>query len=321
MGSEMCIRDRANAGIKDVGIIIALETGEEVKQYVQDGSTWGFNVEYIPQEPLGLAHAVKIARQFLGQDDFLMCLGDNVLGDSIAEYIKEFESQDLDALVLLKEVDNPQAFGIAVLDSQGNVVKLIEKPKGPPSNLALVGVYIFSPNIHKAIDRIKPSWRGELEITDAIQELINMGYKVKAEIVKSWWIDTGKKDDILSANAVILDEYIKREIRGTVENSAIEGRVTVEEGAVIRNSKIRGPCIIGKNSVVENSFIGPYTSIGNQCNIANSIIEYCVIMNNTVVENVNRLEESLIGRNAKVSMRNNKNIIKLNIGDYSHVEI
>ena len=190
-----------------------------------------------------------------------------------------------------------------------------------PSNLALVGVYIFSPNIHKAIDRIKPSWRGELEITDAIQELINMGYKVKAEIVKSWWIDTGKKDDILSANAIILDEYIKREIRGTVENSAIEGRVTVEEGAVIRNSKIRGPCIIGKNSVVENSFIGPYTSIGNQCNIANSIIEYCVIMNNTVVENVNRLEESLIGRNAKVIMRNNKNIIKLNIGDYSHVEI
>lgn len=311
----------SRTGIKDVGIIIAPETGNEVKQYVKDGSEWKIRVTYIPQEPLGLAHAVKTAREFLGDDDFLMCLGDNVLGDDISKYVKKFEEENLDSLILLKEVDNPQAFGIAVLDNDGNVIRLIEKPKEPPSNLALVGVYIFSSNIHKAIERIKPSWRGELEITDAIQELINMGYKVKAEILKSWWIDTGKKDDILSANAIILDEYIKRDIKGRIENSVIEGRVTIDEGATIRNSKIRGPAIIGKNTLIENTFVGPYTSIGSNCRIVNSIIEYCVIMDGTEIENVDRLEESLIGRNAKVLMKSNKNIIKLNVGDYSQVEI
>lgn len=311
----------ANAKIKDVGIIIAPETGESVKSYVKDGREWGFNVKFIPQEPLGLAHAVKTAKDFLGQDAFLMCLGDNVLGDNISKYITMFRENELDALVLLKKVDNPQFFGVVVLDDEGNVVKLIEKPKDPPSNLALVGFYIFSSKIHDAIDKIKPSWRGELEITDAIQEMVNMGYKVKAEILKSWWIDTGKKDDILSANATILDEYIRRDIRGTIKDSVIEGRVTIEENAIIRNSKIRGPCIIGKESIIENSFIGPYTSIGDHCNIKNSVIEYCVIMNGTNIAKVNRLEESLLGQNAKVIMNNNKNIIKLHIGDYSQVEI
>lgn len=311
----------ASANIKDVGIIIAPETGDEVKQYVKKGDIWGFNVQYIPQDPLGLAHAVKTAKPFLGQDNFLMCLGDNILGDSISKYVEIFENQNLDALILLKEVDTPQSFGIAVLDNKGNVIRLIEKPKEPPSNLALVGVYIFSQNIHRAINNIKPSWRGELEITDAIQELINMGYKVKAEILDSWWIDTGKKDDILSANAIILDEYIKRDIQGTIENSVIEGRVTIEKNAIIRDSKIRGPCIIGKDSIIENSFIGPYTSIGYHCKIKNSVIEYCVIMNGTIIDKVDRLEESLLGRNAKVVMSNNKSIIKLHIGDYSQVEI
>ncbi|MEQ9716180.1 MAG: glucose-1-phosphate thymidylyltransferase [Candidatus Asgardarchaeum sp.] len=311
----------AEIGIKDVGIIIAPETGHEVKAYVKDGSEWGFKVTYILQEPLGLAHAVKTAKNFLKNENFVMCLGDNLLGDGIAKYAIEFVESHIDALILLKDVDNPSAFGIAVLDDKGNVLKLIEKPKKPPSNLALVGIYFFSPNIHNAIDRIKPSWRGELEITDAIQELINMGYKVKAEILKSWWIDTGKKDDILSANAIILDEYIKRDIKGKIENSVIEGRVTIDENAIIRNSKIRGPAIIGKNTLIENSFVGPYTSIGSNCRIVNSIIEYCVIMDGTEIENVDRLEESLIGRNAKVLMKSNKNIIKLNVGDYSQVEI
>ena len=310
-----------NAGIKEVGIIIAPETGDEVKRYVKNGEEWNVSVTYIKQEPLGLAHAVKTAKSFLGSSDFVMCLGDNLIGENIKNYIDTFKEKKADALILIKEVENPKAFGVAVLDKNGNVIKLIEKPKVPPSNYALVGFYIFTPKVHEAIDRIKPSWRGELEITDAIQEMINMGYKVIAEKLDSWWIDTGKKDDILSANAVILDSYARREIRGKLTNTIVEGRVIIEENAKVVNSKIRGPCIIGKNTVIEDSFVGPYTSIGNDCYIKNSVMEYAVVMEKTTIMNVNRLEESLVGRNTKVIMKNNKNIIKLSIGDFSNVEI
>lgn len=311
----------SHAGIRNVGVIIAPETGEEVKSYVKNGKEWGINVTYIPQEPLGLAHAVKTAKEFLGDDDFLMYLGDNLLGDSVDTLVKRFKEEDVDALILLKEVEDPRAFGVAVLDEKGNVTRLIEKPKEPPSNLALVGVYLFSPNVHEAIERIKPSWRGELEITDAIQEMINLGYKVKAEILESWWLDTGKKDDILTANAIVLDEFIKREIKGEVIDSKIEGRVKIDKGAKIVNCKIRGPCVIGESCVVENSFIGPYTSIGNNSKISNSAIEYCVILENAVIENIDRLEESLIGKNAKVSKNHGHRAIKLHIGDFSEVNI
>ncbi|MDH5390959.1 MAG: glucose-1-phosphate thymidylyltransferase, partial [Candidatus Bathyarchaeota archaeon] len=189
----------SQAGIKDVGVIIAPETGKDVKNYVKDGSAWNIKVNYIVQEPLGLAHAVKTARSFLDEDDFIMYLGDNLIGKGINTLLERFRNEKLDNLILLKEVENPTRFGIAVLDSQGNVTKLVEKPKTPPSNLALVGVYIFSSKVHQAIDSIRPSWRGELEITDAIQEMINQGFKVKAEKLDTWWLDTGKKDDILVA--------------------------------------------------------------------------------------------------------------------------
>jgi glucose-1-phosphate thymidylyltransferase len=313
----------ADAGIKDVGVVIAKETGEDVKRYVKDGLAWGFNsVTYIVQEPLGLAHAVKTAREFLGDESFIMYLGDNLLGEGVTNLLKKFEEESLDALILLKEVEDPHAFGVAVLDEKGNVAKLIEKPPEPPSNLALVGVYVFSPKVHKAIDRIKPSWRGELEITDAIQEMINLGYKVKAEVLNSWWLDTGKKDDILSANAVVLDEVLKTEIHGEFdESSRITGRVKIGEGTKVINSKIRGPCVIGENCVIENSFIGPYTSVGNETRISNSAIEYCVILDNVVVENIDRLEESLIGRNARVRKNQGHRAIRLNIGDYTEVEL
>ncbi|MGB9741414.1 MAG: glucose-1-phosphate thymidylyltransferase, partial [Candidatus Bathyarchaeales archaeon] len=228
----------AQTSIKDIGIIIAPETGEDVKNYVKDGRAWNINVTYIPQEPLGLAHAVKTAQDFLGEDNFIMCLGDNLIGKGFNTLIEKFEKEKLDALILLKEVEDPTRFGIAVLDEKDNVVKLIEKPKTPPSNLALVGVYIFSNKIHKAIERIKPSWRGELEITDAIQEMVNQGWKVKAEKLDTWWLDTGKKDDILYANAKILDEYIKQEIKGETIESKIEGRATIQKGAKIINSTI-----------------------------------------------------------------------------------
>jgi len=311
----------SQAGITDVGVIVAPETSQDVINYIKDGSAWNIKVTYIPQEPLGLAHAAQTAQKFLGEEDFIMCLGDNLIGKGVGALLKRFEKESLDALILLKEVEEPTRFGIAVLDGNDNVTKLIEKPKTPPSNLALVGVYVFSNKVHRAIGEIKPSWRGELEITDAIQEMINLGYKVKAERLDTWWLDTGKKDDILLANAKVLDEYIKQEIKGEITDSKIEGRVTVRENAKIINSTIRGPSIIGEDCTIQNSFIGPYTSVGNQTRIIDSSIEYCVVLGNALIKGVERLEESLIGRNAVVIKNHDHRILKLNVGDYSEVEI
>jgi len=311
----------AETGINQIGIIIAPETGHYVKEYVKDGSEWNCNVTYIPQEPLGLAHAVKTAKSFLGEESFIMCLGDNLQGQGLTAFVQKFTKEKMDALILLKPVDDPTKFGVATLDEKDNIVELVEKPKAPSSNLAIVGTYIFSSKIFKAIDKIKPSWRGELEITDAIQEMINMGFKVKAEILSTWWLDTGKKDDILTANAKVLDEYTKREIKGVVQESKIEGRIAIQENAKVVNSTIRGPCVIGEGCVVENSLIGPYTSIGNRTKITDSSIEYSVILENAEITGVDRLEESLIGKNAKVRRNHRTGCLKLHIGDYSEVEI
>jgi glucose-1-phosphate thymidylyltransferase len=311
----------ASTNIKKVGIITAHETGQFVEDYVKDGSSWNLSVSYIPQEPLGLAHAVKTAKRFLGSDSFVMCLGDNVTGQGLESFVRRFKSEHLDALIILKEVDNPSSFGIAQLDNKGNIIKLVEKPKTPMGNLAIIGTYLFSNKVHEAIERIKPSWRGELEITDAIQEMINMGFTVKAEILNSWWLDTGKKDDILSANARILDEYIQRDIKGTVTNSVVDGRVKVEPEAKIVNSTVRGPCIIGKGVLVEDSFIGPYTSIGDGSKICNSNLQYCVVQDCVIVNDVERLEDSLIGKNAKVTRNQRNRTIKLHVGDYSEIEV
>jgi glucose-1-phosphate thymidylyltransferase len=311
----------ASTSVKKVGIITAPETGQFVKDYVKNGSNWNLQVDYIPQEPLGLAHAVKTAKRFLGQDSFVMCLGDNVTGQGLNAFVKKFKNEHLDALIILKEVENPSSFGIAQLDKKGNITRLVEKPKTPMGNLAIIGTYLFSNKVHQAIERIKPSWRGELEITDAIQEMINMGFSVKAEILNSWWLDTGKKDDILSANAKILDTYIEYDVKGTVTNSVLDGRVHVEPDAKIVNSTVRGPCIIGKNVSIENSFIGPYTSVGDCSAIVNSNVEYCVIQENVTIKDVERLEESLIGKNAKVTRNQRNRTIRLHIGDFSEVEV
>jgi len=311
----------ASTSIKKVGVITAPETGQFVKDYVGDGSNWNLSVNYISQEPLGLAHAVKTARRFLGQDSFVMCLGDNVTGQGLTKFVRKFKSEQLDALIILKEVEKPSDFGIAKLDEKGNITKLVEKPKTPMGNLAIIGTYLFSSKVHQAIEKIKPSLRGELEITDAIQEMINMGFKVQAEILKSWWLDTGKKDDILSANAKILDVYIERDLKGTMTNSTIDGRVKVEPGARIANSTVRGPCVIGKNTVIENSFIGPYTSVGDWSQIINSQLEYCVIQENVTIKDVERLEDSLIGKNTKVTRNQRNRTIKLHVGEYSEVEV
>jgi glucose-1-phosphate thymidylyltransferase len=311
----------AETEINQIGIIIAPETGHYVKEYVKDGTDWNCTVTYIPQEPLGLAHAVKTAKPFLGEESFIMCLGDNLQGQGLTAFVQKFTKEKMDALILLKPVDDPTKFGVATLDEKANIVKLVEKPKDPSSNLAIVGTYIFSKNIFKAIDQITPSWRGELEITDAIQEMINMGFNVKAETLSTWWLDTGKKDDILTANAKVLDEYTKQEIKGIVQESKIEGRVTIRESAKVVNSILRGPCLIGDNCTIENSFIGPYTSIGNGTKIVDSSIEYSVILEDAQISGVDRLEESLIGKKAKVTRNHRNGCLKLHVGDYSEVEI
>ena len=311
----------AATSIKKVGIITAYESGQFVKDYVKDGSGWNLNVCYILQEPLGLAHAVKTAKRFLGKDSFVMCLGDNVTGQGLEVFLKKFKKDHLDALIILKEVDTPSSFGIAELDEKGNIINLAEKPKTSMGNLAIIGTYLFSNKVHEAIERIKPSRRGELEITDAIQEMINMGFSVKAEILKSWWLDTGKKDDILSANARILDEYIQRDIKGTVTNSSVDGRVKMESDSKIVNSTVRGPCVIGRDVLVENSFVGPYTSIGDGSKICNSNLEYCVVQECVTIKDVERLEDSLMGKNAKITRNQRNRTIKLHVGDYSEVEV
>jgi glucose-1-phosphate thymidylyltransferase len=309
------------AEIKEVGIIIAQETGTSVMEYVGNGSKWGFKTEFIPQEPLGLAHAVKTARKFLDDEDFVMCLGDNLLGTGIKDFVKRFQNEKLDCLILLKAVSDASHFGVAVLDSEGNVKQLLEKPKDPPSRLAIVGTYLFSSKVHEAIAMIKPSARGELEITDAIQEMVSLGFKVKAEVLDTWWLDTGKKDDILNANSIVLDEYVKRHIDGEVIESSVDGRVRVERGARIVRSKVRGPCVIGEGAVIENSFIGPYTSIGNGSKIINSGIEFSVILENAYVQDIERLEESLLGRNSRIYKNGKGRIIKAHLGDYSELEV
>jgi len=309
------------AGICDVGVIIAQETGASVREYVGDGSKWGFKAEFIPQEPLGLAHAVKTARPFLGEESFVMCLGDNLLGTGIKGFVGRFREEGLDCLVLLKAVSDASRFGVAVLDRRGNVKQLLEKPKDPPSRLAIVGTYFFSSKVHEAIARIKPSARGELEITDAIQEMVNLGFKVKAEVLDTWWLDTGKKDDILMANSIVLDEYVKRHVDGEIVESNIEGRVRVERGARIVKSKVKGPCIIGEGALIENSLIGPYTSIGSGSKIISSNVESSVILEGAYVQGVARLEESLLGRNSRICRSGKGRVIKAHLGDYSELEV
>ncbi len=298
------IEDVIEAGIKDIGIILG-PNKEQVIETVRSVD-WDANIEFIYQgEPKGLAHAILCAEEFLGNEEFVMYLGDNILRDGIVEHANKFRKLNPDALILLTEVEEPQRFGVAELDEYGRIKRLIEKPKVPPSNYALVGVYFFKPVIMEACKNIKPSWRNELEITDAIQWLIDNGYKVEASIVTGWWKDTGKPEDILEANRLVLDD-IRSKNEGKVENSKIMGRIVIERRAVIKDSVIKGPCIIGENSQVINSYIGPYTSIGNNCEIEGTEIEDSVIMDGSKIINAGRIVESLIGKNVRVQECNSK---------------
>ncbi len=317
------LENLARAGIKEVGIIISPETGGLVKEATGDGSRWGVAITYLLQsEPAGLAHAVKVARPFLGESPFVMYLGDNLIQSSITPFLADFHREELDALVLLKEVDNPQQFGIAQLNGQGRLVRLVEKPQAPPSNLALVGVYFFTPAIHMVIDTLSPSWRGELEITDAIQALLASGRKVGWRRLEGWWLDTGKKDDLLTANTLVLDTLGERDLQGEVdEASQITGRVSLGPGSRVVNSIIRGPAAIGAGCVIVDSFIGPFTSIGDGSRVEASVIEHCVILAGAVISRVDRLEDSLLGRNARVARHNSRRSLQLLLGDDSVVEL
>ena len=311
----------ADDGIKQIGVIIAPETGEQIRDALSS-NPWDVNFTFIEQaEPLGLAHAVKVSRDFLGDDPFIMYLGDNLLEEGIGEFRKRFEDSGADSMILLKEVDDPRLFGVAAIDEDGRVCKLVEKPKKPPSNLGLVGVYLFSPLIHQAIDEIQPSGRGELEITDAIQKLLDQGRNVNSLIVKGWWLDTGKKDDMLEANRVVLDQWAKSDLNGEVDDeSRVAGRVVLGHGSRIIRSRVRGPAVIGAGSIIEDTFIGPSTSIGENCIVRNTSLEHCVLLDGVTIEGAGRVEDSILGRNAVVRRTSgNHEALHLMVGDDAEV--
>ena len=312
------------AGIKDIGIIISPETGNQIKEAVGDGLNWNARITYILQdEPSGLAHAVSTAKTFLGESSFLMFLGDNLLEGGIKGFVQAFAKSSLDALILLKEVDNPSLFGVAELNKKGEVIRLVEKPKKPKTNLALVGVYLFNSEIHNAIKQLKPSRRNELEITDAIQKLIDKGQKVNSHILQGWWLDTGKKDDLLEANRVVLDDFIKRDIKGTIgKSSKVSGRVELAQGALVENSTIRGPVSIAGGCKIINSFVGPCTSIGENTIVEDSSIEHSVIMADSYICGIERLEDSLIGKGVQVKRCSDGfKAVRLFIGDDARIEL
>lgn len=311
------------AGIREIAIIVG-DTRDEVMAAVGDGARFDAHITYIHQEqPLGLAHAVWTAREFLGDSSFVMFLGDNLIQHGVTDFVRKFESADMDALILLKSVENPSSFGVAELGPNGQIVRLEEKPKKPRSNLALVGIYLFRPAIHEAITRIQPSARGELEITDAIQELITSGHQVHPHIHLGWWLDTGKKDDMLEANRVILDE-LEKCVEGQLdEESRVIGRVCIGRGAQLIRSTVRGPAIIGEGCRLEDTFIGPYTSISERVVIQKAEIEHSIVLEDSqILDPGQRIEDSLIGRGVRVRRDGGRPAaLRLLLGDDSEVAL
>ena len=312
------------AGINDIGIIVSPDSGSYIREALSDGSRMGMNITYIIQsEPLGLAHAVKVAQDFLGNSPFVMFLGDNLIQGGIKDLVEQFHTSSFDANILLKEVSDPRAFGVAELDASGRVIHLVEKPREPKSNLAVIGVYVFTTEIHKAIARTKPSGRGELEITDAIQKLLEMGREVGSHILQGWWLDIGSNEGLLEANRVVLDDSLEQDIKGEIDSqSRINGRIEVKEGAKIKNSLIQGPVSIAEGCRIRNSVINPFTSIGAGTVIEDSSIEHSVILDNCQVLKIEHLADSVIGRNTVLTAREQCfKAIKLFIGDDSRVEL
>ena len=311
--------DIAEAGVVETGIVVG-ETGDEIRDAVGDGSNWGLKVTYIEQEaPLGLAHTVLVARDFLGEDPFVMYLGDNMLRDGIVPFVKRFEAEGCAAQIMVTHVEQPEQYGVVEMDGE-RVVRLVEKPQERISDLALVGVYLFDASVHDAVRALAPSGRGELEITEAIQWLLDKGNDVKVHRVQGWWKDTGQPEDLLEANRLVL-EGSQPANEGEVDAaSKLSGTVILQKGARIQNSKLRGPLIIGPNTVIKDSFIGPFTSIGPDCMVEDSEIEHSVIMEECRLRGVRRLEDSLLGRGVVVERSDDRpRSYQLMVGDSGRV--
>ena len=317
------IEAMAAAGIREVGIIIAPETGDEIRAAVGDGSQFGVSVTYVVQdEPAGLAHAVLTAEPFLGSSPFVMYLGDNLLQGGMEDLVDAFREHGPEALILLTPVPDPQNYGVAELGPDGGVLRLVEKPPEPATDLALVGVYMFTPAIHEAARSIEPSPRGELEITDAIQWLVDGGRRVEPHVVRGWWKDTGRLDDMLEANRLILDTVV-RAIDGSLVDTQVDGRVVVEEGAVLERATVRGPAIIGAGAVVRDSYIGPYTAVGRNCVIERAEVEHSILLEGSSVRGLDgRMESSLLGRDVAISRGDRQpRAYRFMVGDKSEIGI
>ncbi|MFO7996177.1 MAG: glucose-1-phosphate thymidylyltransferase [Dehalococcoidia bacterium] len=312
------------AGIQDIGIVVSPDSGPYIEEAIGANSEWRGKIAFVVQpEPLGLAHAVKVAQGFLGDSPFLMLLGDNLIQDGVRDFLHEFHASSVDASILLKEVSDPRAFGVAELDSSGRVVHMVEKPQEPKSNLAIIGVYLFTPEIHKAIAQIKPSWRGEMEITDAIQKLLEMGKEIRSHVLRGWWLDIGSNDGLIEANRVVLDAFLKRDVKGEVDRqSRIVGRVHIGEGTILESSRVRGPVAIAANCRIRHSVIQPFTNIGSGTVVEDSSLGRSVILENCQISKIKRLADSVIGRNTVLagqgkSPRN----LRLFIGDDCRMEL
>ncbi len=331
------IEHMAAAGIKDIGIVVGVDAAAaEIVETVGDGSQFGVKVTYITQaEPLGLAHCVRVSREFLGDADFVMYLGDNMLQQDLLTFVDRFEAAYHEhpalgeehlprpaAQILLAHVDDPRQFGVAALDARGEVVRLVEKPAEPPSDLALVGVYLFDATVHDAVRAIAPSGRGEYEITDAIQWLIDNGHRVQHHILEGWWLDTGKKDPLLHCNRLVLDT-LERRVEGSCdEQSRVEGRVVLEPGAQLVNSIVRGPAIIGARTRLVDTYVGPYTSIDVDCELIDAEIEHSVVLAQSRIEGVHRIHDSLLGREVEVTRSSVRpQATRLMLGDHSRVDL
>ncbi len=316
------IEAMAGAGIREVGIVVG-DTAAEIQAAVGDGSRWGLQVTYIPQDaPRGLAHAVLISEGFLGAEPFVMYLGDNLLNKGIGPFVRQFEAERPAAQILLARVPDPQMFGVAELED-GRVVRLVEKPREPKSDYALVGVYMFGPEIFDSVRRIRPSWRSELEITDAIQDLIDRGLDVRPHVVDGWWKDTGKLEDLLEANRLILDT-LERRIEGQVdEASRVEGKVVIEAGAVVERSVVRGPAIVGAGARITQAYVGPFTSIMNDVQVRDAEIEHSIVLEGSEICGLaSRVEDSLIGKNVRIyRMPVKPSAYRFMLGDNSEVGI
>jgi glucose-1-phosphate thymidylyltransferase len=316
------LENLVEAGITEIGIVTG-DTGDQIRAACGDGSRFGATITYIPQEaPLGIAHAVKISHEFLGDGPFVVFLGDNFLRGGIRPFVDAFRTSSCDSQILLTPVANPSEFGVAVLDNDGRPVQLVEKPPEPPSNLIILGIYMFGPRFFEAVEQVQPSARGELEITDTIQKLIDLKADVRAEVVHDSWIDTGKMTDMLAANRIVLEDIVARDDGATVEGSTIVGRVALERGARVINSVIHGPAIIGEDTEVIESYVGPYTSIYHHSLLRNTEIEASVVLERSRIDGPgSRIHESLIGRDVEVSGSSEKpRAYRLVLGDHSRVQ-